>query len=64
MKKLKIKLEDWSEAELDLVSAKATIGMLSELLFIEENSSASEVAWGVERTINRALKRMEDGFER
>ena len=53
---MKVDLHNWSEAELDLISAKAIVSMLSESLFeagyLKEES---EVAYAVARLIESAL---------
>ena len=64
MSRVKIKLAAWSEAELDLISAKSIAGMLTENLFAEENKPASEVAWSIERLIESALEKIENGTKR
>jgi len=59
---MKVDLHNWSEAELDLISAKAIVSMLSESLFeagyLKEES---EVAYAVARLIESALGWIADG---
>ena len=64
MSRVKIKLAAWSEAELYLIAAKSIADMLSENLFADENKPASEVAWSIERLIESALEKIENGTKR
>ena len=62
---MKIKLEAWSDAETDLISAKAIAEMLSENLFNEGyHSNESTVAYSVVRLIESALEKIESGTKR
>ena len=61
MKKVKIELDAWSDAELDLIGAKAIAGQLSEILFSEGNKAGEEVALTVARLIESALTNIESG---
>ena len=63
MSKIRIKLDAWSEAELDLIEAREIVGMLSSSLFNEGLKHESDVAFAVERRITSALKHIESGRE-
>ena len=61
MSKVKIELESWSDAELDLIGAAAVAGMLSTSLFNDGQKADSEVAYSVCRAIESALNHIECG---
>jgi hypothetical protein len=58
---MKIDLENWSEAEIDLIYAAAQAEMLGEMLFNEGRKHQSDVAFSVERSIQAALSWIESG---
>jgi len=65
MSRVKIKLDDWSDAELDLISAKSIASVLSEALFSEGyHREESEVAYAIHRLIESALEKIENGTKR
>ena len=61
MSKVKIELDSWSSAELDLVGAKAIAGLLSERLYADGNKADEEVAFTISRLIESALMHVESG---
>ena len=61
---MKLELENWSEAETDLITAKAIVSMLSQTLFVDGHKHESEVAYAVERSIDSALNWIESGMIR
>ena len=61
MSKVKFELDAWSDAELDLISARAVAGMLSERLFADGNKADEEVALAITRLIENALTILESG---
>ena len=58
---MKIELDSWSEAEIDLILAKEVAGMLSEALYNEGLKHHSDVAYAVARNIDNALAWVEGG---
>ena len=60
-KKVKIGLEEWSEAEMDLMSAKEVASMLSTALHRDGHKHYSDVAFAIERSIESALVWIEGG---
>ena len=63
MSKIKIKLNDWSEAESDLNEARCIASMLSTSLFNDGLKQESEIAYAIERRIEAALKHIESGSD-
>ena len=63
MSKIKIKLNDWSDAELDLSEARVIASMLSTSLFNDGLKQESDIAFAIERRIEAALKHIESGSE-
>ena len=61
MSKVRIGLDEWSEAETDFNSAKEIIGLLSHELHLEEHKQYSDVAHAVERLIESGLNWIESG---
>lgn len=62
---MKLKLSAWSEAETDLILAKAIAEMLSENLFNEGHlARESEVAYCIIKLIESALEKIEAGATR
>ena len=62
---MKIELDAWSDAEIDLISAKAIAEMLSENLFNDgHHARESEVAYSIIRLIESALEKIESGTKR
>ena len=61
MSKVKFELDAWSDAELDLISARAVAGMLSERLFADGNKADEEVALAITILIEHALTILESG---
>ncbi len=57
-------LDSWSDAELDLISAKAAAGALETQLFHDGNKADAELAFAVYRLIENALVHLDSGMHR
>ncbi len=54
-------LDSWSDAELDLISAKAVAGMLETALHKDGNKADAEVAFAIYNLIESAFACLEAG---
>ena len=61
---MKLELDNWSEAETDLLLAKEVLSMLSESLHHEGHKHESDVAYAVQRLIESGLNWIECGLVR
>ena len=61
---MKIELDNWSEAEIDLISAKEVASMLCDNLHHDGHKHESDVAYSVQRLIESALCWIECGMVR
>ena len=61
MSTIKIELDSWNEAEIDLESAREIAGMLSHELYLENHKQYSSVAYAIERLIESAQTWIESG---
>ena len=58
---IKFELDSWSDAELNLISAKAVAGMLETALYKDGNKADAEVAFAVYNLIEAAFASLEAG---
>ena len=61
---IKFELDSWSDAEMDLISAKAVAGALETQLYAAENKSDAELAYAIYRLIEHAIASLEAGMIR
>ena len=61
---MKLDLENWSEAETDLILAREIASMLSENLYAEGHEHESQIAYAIIRNIDSALNWIESGLVR
>ena len=59
--KIKLDLDAWSEAELDLIGAKEIACCLSERLFNCDDKQGEQIAYAIARLIESALMHIETG---
>ena len=63
-KSMKLELENWSEAEIELINAREIASMLSQSLYTDGHKQDSDVAYAIARNIDSALSWIESGLIR